>query len=203
MVFAAYPVGILATNIKGVAVDRRVTERIAMAPYRLFGDLIKADALDAGSGAGEERLDEIRPQPNRIENLCATIGLIGRDAHLGHHLVQPLVDRFDIALDDLPIFELLRQIALHGDEGFEGEIRVDRLRAIAGETAEVMHLARLTGFDDQADRSAKALADQVMVNGCACQERRNRDEVGAGIAVRQYDDVDAVPNRSLGPVAQL
>lgn len=30
----------------------------------------------------------------RIENLRATMGLVSRDAHVGHHLIQPLVDRF-------------------------------------------------------------------------------------------------------------
>src|SRR5262252_10210022 len=138
-----------------------------MAPHRLFGNLVEAYALDPCCRAGEERPDEIRPQPDRIENLRAAIGLVSRDAHLGHHFIQPLVDRFDVAFDDFPIFELLWQIALHGDEGFKREIRIDRLRAIAGEAAEVMHLAWLTGFDDQADRSAEPLANQVMVNGRA------------------------------------
>jgi hypothetical protein len=29
-------------------------------------------------------------QPDRVENLRAAIGLVGRDAHLGHHLEQSL-----------------------------------------------------------------------------------------------------------------
>src|SRR5262249_21640028 len=157
--------------VERVAIYRRITERITMAPYGLFGYLVEANALNAGSGAGEERLDEIRSQPDRIKNLRTAIGLVGRDAHLGHHLVQPFVDRFDIALDALPVFELLRQILLHGDEGLEREVRVDRLSAVAGETAEMMHLAWFAGLDDQTDRGTKALADQVMMNGRAGQQR--------------------------------
>src|SRR5216683_2345465 len=174
-----------------------------MAADRFFCNLVKAHAFDAGRSAGEECLDEIRPQADRVENLRAAIGLIRGDAHLGHHLVEPLVDRLDVALDDLLVLELLRQLILHGDERFEGEIRIDRLRPIAGKTTEVMHFARLAGLDDQADRGAKALADQVMVNGGAGQQRWNRNAVGAGIAIRQNDDVDAVPNRLFGLVAQV
>ena len=130
-------------------------------------------------------------QADRVENLRAAIGLIGRDAHLGHHLQQALVDRLDVALDDLLLVELLRQVVLHRDQRLEGEIGVDRLGAVAGEAGEVMHLARLAGFHHQADRGAQALADQMMMHGRAGEQRRDRNAVGAGLAVRQDDDVAA------------
>src|SRR6266446_10587772 len=66
-----------------------------------------------------------------------------------------------------------------------------------------MYLARLAGLDDKTDRGAEALANQVMVNGGTGQQRWNRNAVGAGIAIRQNDDVDAVPNRLFGLVAQV
>ena len=43
-----------------------------------------------------------------------------------------------------------------------------------------MHFARLARFDDEADRGAQALADQVMMHGRAGEQRRDRDAVGAG-----------------------
>ena len=185
-----------------VAIDRRVAERVAMPAHRFLGDLGEADALDAGRGAGEIFGDEIGLQPDRVENLRAAIGLIGGDAHLGHHLEQSLVDRLDVALDDFLVVELLRQLVLHRDQRLEGEIGVDRLGAVAGEAGEVMHLARLAGFDHEADRGAQALADQVMMHGGAGEQRRDRDAVGAGAAVRQDDDVDAVAHRGFGLAAQ-
>ena len=84
----------------------------------------------------------------------------------------------------------------------EGEIGVDRLRAVAGEAAEMMHLARLAGFDDQADRGAQALADQVMMHRRRRQQRRDGDAVRADLAVGQDDDVVAAGDRRLGALAQ-
>src|SRR5947209_3466932 len=77
---------------------------------------------------------------------------------------QPLVDRLDVALDDLFLVELLRQLVLDRDQRLEGEIGIDRLRAVAGEAGEVVHLARLARLDHQADRGAQALADEMMVH---------------------------------------
>ena len=65
-----------------------------------------------------------------------------------------------------------------------------------------MHLARLAGLDHEADRGAQALADQVMMHGRAGEQRRDRDALGAGAAVRQDDDVDAVAHGRFGARAQ-
>jgi hypothetical protein len=46
--------------------------------------------LQPGGGAGEELVDEGLAQADRVENLRAAIGLVGGDAHLGHHLEQAL-----------------------------------------------------------------------------------------------------------------
>ena len=109
MVFAAHAERIFAADVERHAIDRRVAEGVAMAAQRLFRDLFQADALDAGGGAGEIGRDEIGLQPDRVENLRAAIGLVGRDAHLGHHLQQALADRLDVALDDFLVVDLLRQ----------------------------------------------------------------------------------------------
>ena len=149
-------------------------------------------------------LDEIRLQPDGVEDLRAAIGLVGRDAHLGHHLEDALADRLDVARDDLVGVDLLRQLAalVHVEQRVEGEIGVDRLGAVAGEAAEMMHFARLAGFDDEADRGAQALADQVMVHGRRRQQRRDGDAVRPDLAVGQDDDVVAAGDRRLGALAQ-
>jgi hypothetical protein len=80
---------------------------------------------------------------------------------------------------------------MHVEQRVEGEIGVDRLGAVAGKQAEMMHFARLTGFDDETDGRAQTLADQVMMHGRRRQQRRNRDAVGADLPVGQDDDVVA------------
>ena len=53
----------------------------------------------------------------------------------------------------------------------------------------MMHLARVAGLDDEADRGAQALADQVMVDAGGGEQRRDRHAVRADHAVGQDDDV--------------
>jgi hypothetical protein len=59
----------------------------------------------------------------------------------------------------------------------------------------MMHLARLAGLDDEADRGAQALADQVMVHAGGGEQRRDRRCGRADLAVGQDDDVVAVVHR--------
>ena len=183
VILAAGADGVFAADIEEAAVDRRVAERIGMAPYGLFGDLGKADALDAGVGAGEVLGDEIRLQSDGVEDLRAAIGLIGRDAHLRHDLEQALADRLDVTLDDVLVVERAGQAVLQRDHALEREIGVDGFRAVTGKTGEVVHFARLAGFDHEADRGAQAGADQVVMHGGAGEQRRDRNPVGAGHAV--------------------
>ena len=107
-------------------------------------------------GAGEECVDEFLAQTDRVENLGAAIGLIGRDAHLRHDLQEAFVDRLDITLYDLVGVDLLGKLIRHPGQRLEGEIGIDRLRAISCEAAEVMDLARLAGLDHQAGLGAQA-----------------------------------------------
>src|SRR3954452_22568527 len=100
MVLAAAAIGVFAADIERSLVNERIAERVGMTAHRLFGNLAKTDALDAGMRAGEKFADEFRLQADGVEDLRAAIGLVGRDAHLGHHLEQALADRLDVALDD-------------------------------------------------------------------------------------------------------
>src|SRR3546814_1948890 len=63
------------------------------------------------------------------------------------------------------------------------------LRAIAGQYAEVMHLARFARLDDEAGLHPQALADQMMVDRRRRQRGRDCDAFGRGHAVGQYQDV--------------
>ena len=202
MGFAAQAEGVVAADFERFGQNRRIAEGVAVAPDRLGGDLGAAGALDGGGGAGEIAGDEFALQADRVEDLGAAIGLVGRDAHLGHDLEQALVDRLDVAVDGLLRVDVLGQVARHGGERVEGEIGVDRLGAVAGQHAEVMHLAGLAGLDHQADRGPQAAADEVMVHAGGGEQRRNRHAVGPDHAVGQDDDVDAGVDGLLGRGAQ-
>ena len=65
-----------------------------------------------------------------------------------------------------------------------------------------MDLARFAGLDDEADRGAQALADQVMVDRGGRQQRRDRNAVRPDHPVGQDDDVVAAVDRGLRAFAQ-
>ena len=58
-----------------------------------------------------------------------------------------------------------------------------RLRAVAAEQREVVHLARRAGLDHQAGRGAQALVHQVLVDRRQREQRRNRDALAVHQAV--------------------
>ncbi len=204
MVLAADAVHVLAADIEAVAIERRVAEGVAVTAQALFRDLLQADALDGGAGAEEELVDEGGLEADRVEDLRAAIGLVGRDAHLGHHLQHALADRLDVALDHLLGIDLLGEGALRVlvEQGVEGEIGVDRFGAIAREAAEMVNLARLAGLDHQPGRGAQALADQVVVHRSRRQQSWDRDAVGPDLPVGQDDDVVAAMHGRFGALAE-
>src|SRR6185503_9398887 len=117
---------------------------------------------------------EFRSDADGIEDLRTAVGLIGRNAHFGHDLEDALVDRLYVALEDLlagDVFAELRQEFL---KGIKSKIRVDRFGAVARQRAELVDLARLARFDDEADRGAKTLSNEMMVGGGSGEQSRNR-----------------------------
>ena len=199
---SAHPIGVFAADFERRAQDRRIAERVRVAALRLLRDFGEARALDRGRGAEEEFVDERARQADGVENLRAAIGLVGRDAHLRHDLEQALVDRLDEALDRLIAADRLGQVLGHRRQRLEGEIGIDRFGAVAGETGEMMDLARFAGLDHEADRGAQPLADQVMMDGGRRQKGRNRDPVRPDHAVGKDDDVVAAMHRRFGALAK-
>ena len=200
--FAAHAVGILAAHVERVPQDRHVGEGKPVALGGFARDLVEAHAFNGGVRAREPLGEEIGLEAHRVEDLGAAIGLIGGDAHLGHHLHEPLADGLYVAVEGFVLANGLFEIAKVGFDGFEGEIGVDRLRAIAGQNRELVDLVRLAGFDDNADRGAQALADQVMMDRAGGEQARDRDAVRTHFAVGQHDDVPALQHHRFGAAAQ-
>ena len=191
MLLAAQAVGVLAAGIERVAIDRRVAIGEPVAFDGLARDLRQPHPADGARRTGEEPLDETLVQADRVEDLRAAIGLVGRDAHLGHHLQDALVDRLDVAPVELAVAQLLRQLVPDRRERFEREIGVDRLGAVPGQGAEVMDFARLAGLDDQAEQGPQPRPHEVVVHRRGAQQRRDGDAVVVDRAVAEHQDVVA------------
>ena len=84
-------------------------------------------------------------------------------------------------------------------ERLERQIRIDGAAAVADEQREMMHLARLAGFEHQADARARAAADQMMMQTRpppAARESAPVPRVNA--AVGENQDVHAVGDGLVG-----
>ena len=197
MLLAAHAVHVLAARVEHVGEQRVVAERERVQPLRFLGDLEEADALDVARRAGEVLVDERLRKPDRLEDLRAAVALVGRDAHLGHHLVEALADRLDEALLRFLRLDARRSIA-PARERLEREIRMDRLGAVAREQREMVHFARRAGLDDEPGARAHALLHQVLVHRRRGEQRRDRQQLARHAAIGQDQDVAALADRVLG-----
>ena len=189
VLLAANAKGVLAAGVERVLEHRIVAECRPVNADRLLGHLEHTDSLDVRIGAGEVFLHQAARQTDRLEDLCAGIRHIGRDAHLGHHLAKTFSDRLDEVLARLVgvhIFEL----ALLGkcDEGLERQVRVDRFGTEAAKQAEVMHLAGRAGLHHQPRAGAQSLLDEVLVNCREAEQRGNRDVLAVHPAIGNDED---------------
>ncbi len=177
MIFAADAEGVIPTDVEHAAIDQGIAIGVLVAPHAFLGDFLQANAFDGRRRAGEIFLDETGGQSHRVEDLRAAVGLIGRDAHLGHHLQNAFADRLDVVL--LHVIGLDRESHLHADllQRLERQVGVDRFRAVARQRAEMMHLARFAGLDHETGLHAQALADQMMMHGRRREESRNRNAI--------------------------
>src|SRR3546814_1133018 len=83
-------IGIMPSDIESGGINRVVTIGVAVAANDFLAHFLQADALDRACGAGEIFLHKGGVQAHGIENLRTAIGLVGGNAHLGHHLQNAL-----------------------------------------------------------------------------------------------------------------
>ena len=92
------------------------------------------------------------------------------------------------------------------DEVFDGlqrQIRINRRRAVTHEKCHVVDFAHVTRLDQQADLAARLGSHQVMVNGGAQQQRRNRCLLGVAFPVGQDDEALALADQCIHLVEDL
>ncbi len=62
----------------------------------------------------------------------------------------------------------------------------------------MVNLARLAGFDDDAESRSFRAADEMMMHGAASEQRADRNAIYPGLTVRQNDDTVTLVDRLLG-----
>ena len=168
----------------------------------LAGDLLQADTADPGGGLVEVLGDQVFAQADSLENLGAAVAGDRADAHLGHHLDDPLLDRLAVLLDGGVVVDPLLHHPLldHVVQGLEGDVGVDGPGAVAEQEGEVVVLAGVAALHDQPGAGPQALAHEVVVEARAGQERGDRCVLGVDAAVGEDQEVGAVGDGGHGHV---
>jgi hypothetical protein len=104
-------------------------------------------------------VDQLRLEPDRLEDLRAAVGLDRRDPHLRDRLQQALADRLDDPLLGLLDVEVDGQQRALGElvERLEHQVRVDRRGAVADQRRHVVDVARLAGLDHEPGAQPRAV----------------------------------------------
>ena len=164
-------------------------ERTRVPLLDLARDDVHADAADTRRGPREVAIDERLFEADGFEDLRAAVALQRRDAHLGHHLEDALVERLDVverglfarhAFDD-PLGD-------HVVERLEGEVRVDGASAVADEERHVVHFAGVARFEEERATRTRAFAHQVVVHAGGREEARDGRALLGHATVREDQD---------------
>ena len=129
------------------------------------GDHVHAHAVEPAHGPREIAVDDLRAQPDGLENLCPAVALHRGNAHLRRHLDDPLVGRLDVIFLGLIERQILGQqprLVQIGD-GFKRQIRIHRPRPVTDEQTKMMHFPRFPGLDHQPALRARTPANEVVV----------------------------------------
>ncbi len=197
MIFAVAPPLVGAADIQrqGFVGDAFRESRL-MARADFAGDPVEVNSADPRGGAGEIGIDHAAVQSDGFKNLCAAIAVQGGDTHLGHDFEQSLVDGFDKILGGIFPFNAGEQFLFdHVVQDLADHVRIDRSGTVADQQGEMMYFARLAAFDNQSATCALKFADQVVVNGCGRQQRRDRRIFLIGLPVGKNQQRIAVFNR--------
>src|SRR6476661_280772 len=121
-----------------------------VAPADVGLDLRQADPTEAGRGAGEGELDQLRTEADRLEDLRSEVAHDGRDAHPRGDLEQSLLERGDVvALEVVDREQLVATCPGQGAGRLQCEIRMDGRGAVTDQAGEVMDVPDLAGFTDE------------------------------------------------------
>ena len=186
---------VLATGLELAVCGRDPADgvRRAVAQRHLLGDHVDADAAELGGGAGEVLVDHLGGQAERLEDLRTGVGRDRGDTHLGHHLEHALAERLHQVGDRLLRLDLdVEAVAGEVLDRLHREVGVHRCGAVPDQRGDVVHLADVTGLDQQADLGAGLLAHEVVVHGGGHQQRRDRCVGRVAVPVGEHDHARAV-----------
>ena len=182
-----------AVHVLQQAADVRRLALVPGARVQLAGFQIEpfeADAADPRRRFGEAQVDDLRIQPDDLEQLRAAVAADGADAHLRDDLRQALVDALAVAAADLRLLAALLDLQdaapAQVEQRLVGQVRIHRGGAHADQAGDMVRVARGAGLDDQVDVAAQALAAQVMVHRAGGEQGMHHRPALLRAAVAQH-----------------
>ena len=115
-----------------------------MAHACFLGDGAQANAFDTRCCLGEIFVDHVSVEADRFENLCPAVGCYGGDAHLRHGFNHAIEVGLQEVGSGLFCSEVEVTTINHIANGFESEVWVDRVCAVAKQECKVVHFTWLT-----------------------------------------------------------
>ncbi|CRR03539.1 hypothetical protein PAERUG_E5_London_17_VIM_2_12_12_05776 [Pseudomonas aeruginosa] len=184
-------------------------DRLAVAPglggqeLLLVLDIDEARALDAAGDSGEAQVGDLVGQAHRLEQLRATVGRDGGDAHLRENLHQALGDPLAVVLEHLvevaQHFTGADQVGQH----LVGEERIDRRGAEADQHREMVRIAGGGGLHQDVGVAAQPGLHQAVVHRTDGQGSMHRQFAGSDMAVAEDQQHLAAAHGLLGLVGDV
>ena len=148
-----------------VLVAHRIANFVAL--FHLFIQRGEVDALHAAGCADEAALDYLIGQTHGFEDLRTLIGLQRRDTHLGHNLQHALAHAFLVRGHNRSavgkLFLVQQAVLQCLPNRLEGDVGVDGVCAVTDQQAVMVHFARFTGLQDDADTRALMRGHQMVM----------------------------------------
>src|ERR1043165_8032227 len=86
----------LATDIESDVVDSSFFKSRCMPETHFFSHDVETNASDARRSPGEVLIDYVAMDPDGLKDLCSTVSLSRRDAHLRDHFDDSLIDCLNV-----------------------------------------------------------------------------------------------------------
>ena len=148
-------------------------------------DVGKIGALDAARYAAKTHLDHRLGEAHRFKQLGAAVAGHRADAHLGHHLVEPLVDAVAVVEHGLAQAHLEHALFYLLGERLVGEVGVDGGGAKAQQHREVVRVTHAGGLHQDVGVAAQVVVHQGTLHRPHRHGGRDGQGVGTDVPIRE------------------
>ena len=142
-------------------------------------------------------------EAHRFEDLRPAVTLLRGDAHLAHHLQQPLADSLDEIAMQLVTWDLWIEhpLSLHLVERGKSEVRIYGPSTVAGEHREVLHLTGFRSFHNNPAPRPGTFTNEMVMHASGCEQRGHRCHFARSPTIGEHQDRGSIGHslRCLSP----